>query len=324
MRAGDDPIGFEPAHGLGSDDNPVFHDMHRAAAHVVGATRRGVPPGVERREPAQRQHHRRPPPRDARPGQRLLHLQRRRRRHPLAARPAARTKVAYVDVDVHHGDGVERIFYDDPRVLTISLHETGQTLFPGTGFPQDVGGPDAAGQRGQRRAPARHVGRRLAAGLPRGRAAAAARVRARRAGHPARLRQPPRRPARRPDAERRRPARVVPRAARPGPRGVRRPLGRHRRGRLRPGRGRPAGLDPPAGGRRRPPARPATRRPPTPGASYVRERLGRHGAAPAHRRPRRRRTATGREGYDPGTWLDRTIHATREEIFPFHGLDPLP
>lgn len=54
-------------------------------------------------------------------------------------------KVAYVDVDVHHGDGVERIFWDDPRVLTISLHETGQMLFPGTGFPQDTGGPNAPG-----------------------------------------------------------------------------------------------------------------------------------------------------------------------------------
>ena len=54
-------------------------------------------------------------------------------------------KVAYVDVDVHHGDGVEAIFYDDPRVLTISLHETGQMLFPGTGFPADSGGPDALG-----------------------------------------------------------------------------------------------------------------------------------------------------------------------------------
>ena len=48
-------------------------------------------------------------------------------------------RVAYVDVDVHHGDGVERIFCDDPRVLTISLHETGQMLFPGTGFPHDTG-----------------------------------------------------------------------------------------------------------------------------------------------------------------------------------------
>ena len=54
-------------------------------------------------------------------------------------------RVAYVDVDVHHGDGVEKIFYDDPRVLTISLHETGQMLFPGTGFPQDTGGAGAEG-----------------------------------------------------------------------------------------------------------------------------------------------------------------------------------
>ncbi len=76
-------------------------------------------------------------------------------------------KVAYVDVDVHHGDGVEQIFYDDPRVLTISLHETGQMLFPGTGFPADSGGPDALGLGGQRRAAARHLRRRLAARLPR-------------------------------------------------------------------------------------------------------------------------------------------------------------
>ena len=54
-------------------------------------------------------------------------------------------KVAYVDVDVHHGDGVERMFWDDPRVLTISLHESGRMLFPGTGFPGDTGGPDAEG-----------------------------------------------------------------------------------------------------------------------------------------------------------------------------------
>ena len=54
-------------------------------------------------------------------------------------------RVAYVDVDVHHGDGVEQIFWDDPRVLTISLHETGQMLFPGTGFPTDLGGPGAEG-----------------------------------------------------------------------------------------------------------------------------------------------------------------------------------
>jgi acetoin utilization protein AcuC len=48
-------------------------------------------------------------------------------------------RVAYVDVDVHHGDGVEHIFESDPDVLTISLHESGHWLFPGTGFPQDSG-----------------------------------------------------------------------------------------------------------------------------------------------------------------------------------------
>jgi acetoin utilization protein AcuC len=50
-----------------------------------------------------------------------------------------------VDVDVHHGDGVQDIFYDDPRVLTVSLHETPGTLFPGTGHASEVGGPGALG-----------------------------------------------------------------------------------------------------------------------------------------------------------------------------------
>jgi acetoin utilization protein AcuC len=54
-------------------------------------------------------------------------------------------RVAYVDVDVHHGDGVQAIFWDDPRVLTISLHETGMVLFPGTGFPDEIGGDGARG-----------------------------------------------------------------------------------------------------------------------------------------------------------------------------------
>ncbi len=54
-------------------------------------------------------------------------------------------RIAYVDVDVHHGDGVQEIFYDDPRVLTVSVHESGRTLFPGTGWPGDTGGPGAEG-----------------------------------------------------------------------------------------------------------------------------------------------------------------------------------
>jgi acetoin utilization protein AcuC len=48
-------------------------------------------------------------------------------------------RIAYVDVDVHHGDGVQNAFYDDDRVLTISLHQDGRTLFPGTGFIHETG-----------------------------------------------------------------------------------------------------------------------------------------------------------------------------------------
>ena len=62
--------------------------------------------------------------------------------------------MAYVDVDVHHGDGVEAAFWDDPRVLTISLHEIRSTLFPGTGWPADIGGPAAEGSRSTLRMPA--------------------------------------------------------------------------------------------------------------------------------------------------------------------------
>ena len=48
-------------------------------------------------------------------------------------------RVAYVDIDVHHGDGVQESFYDDPSVLTLSLHESGRTLFPGTGDVSEIG-----------------------------------------------------------------------------------------------------------------------------------------------------------------------------------------
>jgi acetoin utilization protein AcuC len=48
-------------------------------------------------------------------------------------------RVAYVDVDVHHGDGTQFIFYDDPRVLTCSVHESGRYLFPGTGSISERG-----------------------------------------------------------------------------------------------------------------------------------------------------------------------------------------
>ncbi len=48
-------------------------------------------------------------------------------------------RVVYLDLDVHHGDGVERVFYNTDQVLTISIHQHGHTLFPGTGFPEEMG-----------------------------------------------------------------------------------------------------------------------------------------------------------------------------------------
>lgn len=56
-------------------------------------------------------------------------------------------RVAYVDVDVHHGDGPQAIFYEDPRVLTISIHESGEYLFPGTGFVGERGAGEAEGTK---------------------------------------------------------------------------------------------------------------------------------------------------------------------------------
>jgi acetoin utilization protein AcuC len=48
-------------------------------------------------------------------------------------------RIAYIDIDAHHGDGVQSIFYNDPRVLTFSIHESGNSLFPGTGFANETG-----------------------------------------------------------------------------------------------------------------------------------------------------------------------------------------
>lgn len=52
---------------------------------------------------------------------------------------ATEAKVLYIDFDAHHGDGVQKVFYDEPRVMTISLHETGRYLFPGTGDVLEMG-----------------------------------------------------------------------------------------------------------------------------------------------------------------------------------------
>ncbi|NLJ80781.1 MAG: histone deacetylase [Firmicutes bacterium] len=56
------------------------------------------------------------------------------------------TKIAIVDTDAHHGDGTQDIYYNDPGVLHISLHQDGRTLYPGTGRIKERGGPGAFGQ----------------------------------------------------------------------------------------------------------------------------------------------------------------------------------
>jgi acetoin utilization protein AcuC len=130
--------------GLGTLDNPVFDRMHESAALVTGASveaakavwQGGADHAVNL---AGGLHH---AMRGSASGFCVYD-------DPAVAiawlLAAGAKKVAYVDVDVHHGDGVQAAFYDDPRVLTISLHESGRSLFPGTGWPSETGAGDAAG-----------------------------------------------------------------------------------------------------------------------------------------------------------------------------------
>lgn len=139
-----DPGCMDLQHGLGTEDNPTFPRMHTASRHIVGASleaARQVWTGAvdHAANIAGGLHHAMP----ARASGFCIYNDAGVAIRWLLEQGAER--VAYVDVDVHHGDGVEHIFYDDPRVLTISLHETGQMLFPGTGFPKHNGGPGAEG-----------------------------------------------------------------------------------------------------------------------------------------------------------------------------------
>ena len=139
-----DPSSSDIAHGLGTPDNPVFAGMHDASALVVGGTvaaARSVWAGTTQHglSVAGGLHH-------AMPGSASGFCV---YNDPAIAiawlLEQGAERVAYVDVDVHHGDGVQEVFWNDPRVLTISLHETGHALFPGTGFPSEIGGPGAEG-----------------------------------------------------------------------------------------------------------------------------------------------------------------------------------
>jgi acetoin utilization protein AcuC len=131
-------------HGLGTEDDPVFPGMHEAAAMVTGATlaaARAVWTSAAQHGAsiAGGLHH--AMPRNASgfciyndPAIAIASLLRQ-----------GAERIAYIDVDAHHGDGVQAAFWNDPRVLTIGLHEHPDTLFPGTGYAAETGGPDAEG-----------------------------------------------------------------------------------------------------------------------------------------------------------------------------------
>jgi acetoin utilization protein AcuC len=134
----------DPVHGLGTPDDPVFAGMHEASALVAGATlaaARAVWTGQAGHgaNVAGGLHH---AMRSAASGFCVYNDPAIAIRWLLSQ--GAR-RVAYVDLDVHHGDGVQAAFYDDPRVLTISMHEHPATLFPGTGLPTEAGRGEARG-----------------------------------------------------------------------------------------------------------------------------------------------------------------------------------
>ncbi len=161
-------------------------------------------------------------------------------------------RVAYVDVDVHHGDGVERAFWDEPRVLTVSVHESGRYLFPGTGFPDDAGGPGADGSAVNLALPPGTTDnawlRAFHAVVPPLLEEFRPQVLVTQHGCDSHVLDPLAHLGLTVDGQRR----SVPGAARAGPPARRRAVGRLRRRRLRARAGRAAGLDPPAGrGRRR-------------------------------------------------------------------------
>jgi acetoin utilization protein AcuC len=129
--------------GFDDRDTPPFYGMHEAAAAVVGGTlqamERILAGTVDHAfHPGGGLHHAFP----GRAGGFCVYND-----LAVAIRRArdAGHRVLYVDIDAHHGDGVEAVFWEDPLVQTVSIHESGLTLFPGSGFEDDRGGHGAEG-----------------------------------------------------------------------------------------------------------------------------------------------------------------------------------
>jgi acetoin utilization protein AcuC len=131
------------AYGLGPGDNPIFKGVYDWSLLVAGGTIQAVDFVGEGR------------------GTRVFHMAG-GLHHAMASRASGfcyvndavigitklvkeGKRVAYLDFDAHHGDGVQKAFYETDRVLTLSLHETGHTLFPGTGFEHEIGEGEGEG-----------------------------------------------------------------------------------------------------------------------------------------------------------------------------------
>jgi acetoin utilization protein AcuC len=137
------PLGNAYAYGLGPGDNPIFPGLFNLSLLVVGATLQAVDfvangNGAIAFNIAGGLHH---AMRSMASGfcyvnDPVIGVMRLLRRGK---------KVAYIDIDAHHGDGVQKAFYNTNQVLTISLHETGYTLFPRSGFEYEIGEGEGEG-----------------------------------------------------------------------------------------------------------------------------------------------------------------------------------
>ena len=132
--------------GIGPGDCPPFDGMHEASATVAG----GSIDAVDRILAGEVEH-------AFHPGGGLHHASASRASGfciyndvalGIARARDAGHRVLYVDLDVHHGDGTQALFWTDPNVLTFSIHESGNTLFPGSGWEDEVGGPRRRDPRG--------------------------------------------------------------------------------------------------------------------------------------------------------------------------------
>lgn len=144
--ASDDPVARAryAAFGLGSEDVPIAPGMHAAARHICGATLTAaelVMSGRVRRafSIAGGLHHARRAEAAGFCIYNDLAIAIRWMQQKYSAR------VLYIDIDAHHGDGVQWLCYEDPQALTVSFHESGAYLFPGTGFVDELGDGDGYG-----------------------------------------------------------------------------------------------------------------------------------------------------------------------------------